>query len=104
MKCWSSRGLRIPGQELTLARRRGVARTTVDVIGEVKDDHGATLQKVRDRLEITLTDDEAHQLATGPMQYENGVHPPSRTVCHQAPGARCDNRTNRDLPGELSPT
>jgi VWFA-related protein len=64
--------VKIPGSELALARRRGAARTEIDFIGEVKDDYGITMQNVRDRLDIRLTDETANQLATRPIQYETG--------------------------------
>jgi len=37
--------VKIPGSELALARRRGAPRTVIDLIGEVKDDYGITVQK-----------------------------------------------------------
>lgn len=64
--------VKIPGSELTLARRRGAARTEIDFIGEVKDEYGVTHQNVRDRMNITLSTDAATQLATRPIQYETG--------------------------------
>jgi VWFA-related protein len=64
--------VKIPGSELALARRRGAARTTLDFIGEVKDEYGITMQNVRDRLDIKLSDDTAAQLAKRPIQYETG--------------------------------
>ena len=64
--------VKIPGSELALARRRGAARTSMDVIGEVKDDHGITVQNVRDHLDIELRDDTATQFATRPIHYETG--------------------------------
>jgi len=64
--------VKIPGSELALARRRGAARTVIDFIGEVKDDYGITVQNVRDKLDIKLSDDTATQLATRPIQYETG--------------------------------
>jgi VWFA-related protein len=64
--------VKIPGSELALARRGGAARTEIDLIGEVKDDYGNTMQNVRDRLDIRLNDDTAGQLATRPIQYETG--------------------------------
>jgi hypothetical protein len=64
--------VKLPGSELVLARSRGAARTQNDVIGEVKDDHGVTIQNVRDRLDIKLGDEVADQLATRPVQYETG--------------------------------
>jgi hypothetical protein len=64
--------VKIPGSELALARRRGAARTSIDLIGEVKDDFGITLQNVRDKMEIKLDEDTAAQLARRPIQYETG--------------------------------
>jgi VWFA-related protein len=64
--------VKIPGSELALAHRRGAARTVIDFIGEIKDDYGITVQNVRDRLDIKLSDDTAAQLATRPIQYETG--------------------------------
>ena len=64
--------VKIPGSELALARRRGAARTMIDFIGEVKDEYGITIQNVRDKLDIKLTDDTAAQLAKRPIQYETG--------------------------------
>ena len=64
--------VKIPGSELALARRRGAQRTLIDFIGEVKDDYGVTMQNVRDKLDIKLSDDTAAQLARRPIQYETG--------------------------------
>ena len=64
--------VKMPGSELALARRRGAARTVIDFIGEVKDDYGITVQNVRDKLDIKLSDDTASQLAKRPIQYETG--------------------------------
>jgi VWFA-related protein len=64
--------VKIPGSELALARRRGVPRTVIDLIGEVKDDYGITVQNVRDKLDIKVSDDTAAQLATRPLLYETG--------------------------------
>jgi VWFA-related protein len=64
--------VKIPGSELALARRRGARRTVIDFIGEVKDEYGITVQNVRDRLDVKLSDDMAGQLAKRPIQYETG--------------------------------
>ena len=64
--------VKIPGSELALAKRRGAVRTLIDFIGEVKDDNGYTIQNMRDKLDIKLSDDTAAQLATRPIQYETG--------------------------------
>jgi len=64
--------MKIPGSELTLARRRGAARTTMDFITEVKDENGFLIQRIRDKIDIKLSDSDAEQLARGPLQYESG--------------------------------
>jgi hypothetical protein len=64
--------VKIPGNELALARRGGASETLIDFIGEVKDDFGNTIQNLRDKLDIKLTGSTAGQLATHPIQYETG--------------------------------
>jgi VWFA-related protein len=64
--------VKMPGSELALAQRRGAKRTLIDFIGEVKDDYGITMQNVRDKLDITLSEETASQLARRPIQYETG--------------------------------
>jgi len=60
--------VRMPGSELTRARSsRGFrlqadARVAIDMIGELKDEHGVTHRNVRDRIEIPAT--------SGSVQYE----------------------------------
>jgi VWFA-related protein len=64
--------VKIPGRELALARRRGAQETLIDFIGEVKDDFGNTIQNLRDKLDIKLSDSTAAQLATHPIEYHTG--------------------------------
>jgi hypothetical protein len=64
--------VKIPGSELAIARRRGAARTEIDFIGIVKDEFGNTIQNIRDRLPIPLSEEEASQLASRPIQYDTG--------------------------------
>jgi VWFA-related protein len=64
--------VKIPGSELVLARKRGAQRTLLDFIGEVKDEFGITIQNVRDKLDIALTDDTVTQLSKRPVQYQTG--------------------------------
>jgi VWFA-related protein len=64
--------VKIPGSELAIVRRRGAARTEIDFIGVVKDEFGFTVQNIRDRLPIRLTEETANQLATRPIQYDTG--------------------------------
>jgi VWFA-related protein len=64
--------MKIPGSELALARRRGAEHTLIDFIGEVKDEYGATMANVRDKVDIKLTGETAVQLARQPIQYDTG--------------------------------
>jgi VWFA-related protein len=64
--------VKIPGRELALAKRGGSSETLIDFIGEVKDDFGNTIQNLRDKLNIKLSDSTATQLAKQPLQYETG--------------------------------
>ena len=64
--------VKIPGSELFLARKGGAERTIVDFIGEVKDEFGSTVQNVRDKVDIKLSDETAAQLAKRPIQYDTG--------------------------------
>jgi VWFA-related protein len=64
--------VKIPGSELSLARKGGAERTLIDFIGEVKDEFGATVQNVRDKVEMKLTESTAAELAKHPIQYRTG--------------------------------
>ncbi len=64
--------VKIPGSELALAKRRGAQRTVIDFIGEIKDEYGITIQNLRDKLDIKLSDEVAAQLARRPIHYETG--------------------------------
>jgi len=64
--------MKIPGSELALARRRGAEHTLIDFIGEVKDEYGATMTNVRDKVDIKLSGETAAQLARQPIQYDTG--------------------------------
>jgi VWFA-related protein len=64
--------VKMPGSELVLAQRRGAKRMTLDVIVEVKDDYGITQQNMRDKVDVSVTDKSAAQLASQPIQYETG--------------------------------
>ncbi len=64
--------VKIPGRELALARRGGAERTLIDFIGEVKDDFGSTIQNVRDKVDIKLSDATAAELAKRPIEYSTG--------------------------------
>ena len=64
--------VKIPGSELALARKRGSVRTQLDFIGEVKDEYGVTIQNVRDKIDVRLSDETAADLAKRPLHYETG--------------------------------
>lgn len=64
--------VKIPGRELSLARRGGAERTRIDFIGEVKDEFGTTIQNVRDKVDIKLSGSTAAELAKRPIQYDTG--------------------------------
>jgi VWFA-related protein len=64
--------VKIPGSELALARRRGAQHTLIDFIGEVKDEYGITIQNIRDKYDVKLTDDTAAQLTKRPVQFYTG--------------------------------
>jgi VWFA-related protein len=65
--------VKIPGRELALAKRGGAALTTIDFIGEIKNDYGGrTVTNVRDKVSIKLTDATARDLAKRPIEYDTG--------------------------------
>jgi VWFA-related protein len=64
--------MKIPGSELALARRRGAEHTLIDFICELKDEYGATMNNVRDKVDIKLTGETAAQLSRQPIQYDTG--------------------------------
>jgi VWFA-related protein len=64
--------VKMPGSEMVLAQRRGAKRMTLDVIVEVKDNYGITQQNMRDKVDVSVTDKSAAQLASQPIQYETG--------------------------------
>ena len=64
--------VKIPGRELALARKGGAEHTLIDFIGEVKDEYGTTIQNVRDRVDVKLSDSTAAELAKRPIQYATG--------------------------------
>ncbi len=64
--------VKIPGSELALARKGGAERTLLDFITEVKDDFGTTIQNVRDKADIKLSDTTAAELAKRRIEYPTG--------------------------------
>jgi VWFA-related protein len=65
--------VRMPGSELTRPRPGGASsRTEIDMIGEIKDEYGVTIQNAKDKLAFTLDAATASQVARRPIQYETG--------------------------------
>ncbi|MGA2113864.1 MAG: VWA domain-containing protein [Bryobacteraceae bacterium] len=64
--------VKIPGSELALARHGGAEHTVIAFMTEVKDEYGATVSNVRDKVDIKLSGETAAQLNAHPIQYETG--------------------------------
>ena len=65
--------VKIPGRELSLAKRGGAEHTLIDFVGEIKDlVGGTTVTNVRDNVNIKLTDATAAELARRPIEYDTG--------------------------------
>jgi VWFA-related protein len=64
--------MKIPGSELTLAKKGGASHALIDFIGEVKDEFGSTQQNVRDKVDVKFSDQTAAQLDHRPIQYQTG--------------------------------
>jgi VWFA-related protein len=64
--------VKIPGRELALAKRGGSEHTLIDFIGEIKDDYGATVTNLRDKVNIKLSDQTASELSKRPIEYDAG--------------------------------
>jgi VWFA-related protein len=64
--------VRMPGRELARLRPAGSARVELDVIGEIKNEHGVTMRNSRDRVAFTLDAADAGRVAQRPVQYETG--------------------------------
>ena len=64
--------VKIPGSELALAKRGGAEHTVIDIMGEVKDPYNTTVQNMRERIDIKLSDSTAAELAKKPIQYDTG--------------------------------
>lgn len=64
--------VKIPGNELVLARSGGAERTLIDFIGEIKDPFGTTIQNLRDKVDIKLSGENASELQRRPIEYDTG--------------------------------
>jgi VWFA-related protein len=66
--------VKIPGRELALAKKGGAQHTLIDFLLEVKDEVGnnATVQNLRDNVNMKLSDATATELARRPIEYDTG--------------------------------
>ena len=90
--------VKIPGSELALAQARRISETLIDFIGEVKDDFGNTIQNLRDKLNIKLSDSTAAPARHASDPIRNRLHAAAGQIRDQVSRARRRNRQNRHLP------
>jgi len=64
--------VKIPGSEITVAKKGANETTELDFIGQIKDAKGAIAQNVRDGIKVKLTQENAGQLAKKSLQYDTG--------------------------------
>jgi hypothetical protein len=65
--------VKIPGRELSLAKKFGAEHTVIDFVCEIKDEVGGyTVNNVRDNVDIKLSDATALELAKRPIEYDSG--------------------------------
>lgn len=64
--------VRMPGSEFARARPSGASRVVIDMIAEIKDEHGTTMRNARDRLEFPLDTQQTARMVARPLQYETG--------------------------------
>jgi VWFA-related protein len=63
--------VRMPGSELAVATSAGASHVDIDVINEIKDDHGVTYRNVRDLVRVPI-DKNASSTGNRLIQYETG--------------------------------
>ena len=65
--------VKIPGRELSLAKRFGAEHTLIDFVSEIKDETtGITATNLRDFVNVKLSDATAAELAHSPVEYDTG--------------------------------
>lgn len=65
--------IKIPGNELALAKQHGAEHSLIDFIGEIKDKYAnMTISNVRDKINISLSDASAQELAGKSIEYDTG--------------------------------
>jgi hypothetical protein len=62
--------IKIPGNELALAKRGGAEHTLIDFLGEIRS--GGPANNVRDKIDIKLSDATAAELSARPITYDTG--------------------------------
>jgi hypothetical protein len=65
--------MKVPGSELALARKGGAERTTIDLIGEVKDEYGSTVGNIRDHVDQKISGETAQQLQKMPIEWDTNL-------------------------------
>ncbi|MCS7315886.1 MAG: VWA domain-containing protein [Bryobacterales bacterium] len=71
--------VKIPGSEITLARRGSTESTELDFIGQVRDSRGRAVATVRDGIRVRLRAEDVVQLEHRNFQYDTGFTlPPGR--------------------------
>ncbi len=71
--------VKIPGNEITLARRGSTEATELDFIGQVRDSRGRVVATVRDGIRVRLRAEDAAHLERRNFQYDTGFTlPPGR--------------------------
>lgn len=71
--------VKIPGSEITLARRGSTESTELDFIGQVRDSRGRVVATVRDGIRVRLRAEDVTQLERRNFQYDTGFTlPPGR--------------------------
>src|SRR5712692_1117638 len=64
--------VKIPGSEISLARRRGNEETEFDFIGQVRDQKDKLVGSVRDGIRVKLDEASAAQIGRRHLQYDTG--------------------------------
>jgi len=65
--------VRMPGSELARAASNGASQVDIDMIGEIKDEHGVTYRNVRDLVRVPIDKNAAQTTQTNRLiQYETG--------------------------------
>lgn len=62
--------VKIPGSEITLARRRNSEETRLDFIAQVRDERGRLMGAVRDFIKVKLTGENVERLNGRHLQYD----------------------------------